>query len=92
MAQRRFGKRWEKGIELRQYRWRTEPDGVLTADADGFQLRVHKPKEVGGHVHFLVLRREAEGEPHSIIGSGSEENVGDAMRAATSMVERYRAT
>ncbi|MHB0728479.1 hypothetical protein [Roseomonas chloroacetimidivorans] len=77
---------------MRQYRWRTEPDGVLTADADGFRLVVHKPKEVGGHVHFLVLRREAKGEPHSIIGSGSEENVRDAMKAAARMVERYRTT
>ncbi|WP_256371413.1 hypothetical protein [Roseomonas sp. TAS13] len=43
-------------------------------------------------MHFLVLRREAKGEPHSMIGSGSEENVRDAMKAAARMVERYRTT
>jgi hypothetical protein len=69
--------------------WRVEPDGVLAAEDDGLRLIVRKPDKAGGAVRFLVLR--TDGEAPTITGSGTVENVGDAMNAAVRMAERLMA-
>lgn len=66
--------------------WRTEPDGVLAAEANDLRLVVQAPEEVGGAVRFLVLRCDSEGQ--TILGSGTEDDVRAAMKAAARMAER----
>ena len=69
--------------------WRTEPEGVLAAEADGFRLVVQAPCRAGGAVRFLVLR--IDGDHHAIVGSGTEESVRGAMDAAVRMAGRLLA-
>ena len=69
--------------------WRTGPDGILAAEADGLRLVVQAPEEVGGAARFLVLRRDGEGD--AVLGSGTEGNVRAAMVAAARMAERILA-
>jgi len=69
--------------------WRTEPEGVLTAEADGLRLVVHAPCRAGGAVRFLVLR--SDGDSDAIVGSGTEESVRGAMDAAVRMAGRLLA-
>ncbi len=69
--------------------WRTEPDGVLAAEADGVRLVVQAPEEAGGTARFLVLRRDGGGE--ALLGSGTEDDMRAAMKAAARMAERFMA-
>lgn len=69
--------------------WRTGPDGVLTAEADGLRLVVRAPSRAGGAARFLVLRIDGGHRP--ILGSGTESSVRDAMAAAVRMAERLLA-
>lgn len=68
--------------------WRTEPDGALAAEADGFRLVVPLPKQVGEQAHFLISHRQGHRELHSLVRSGTEESVHAAMKAAERIVER----
>lgn len=65
--------------------WRTEPNGVLSAEADGLRLVVQAPDNTGGAVRFQVLRRGAEGSLGILVGSGTEDCVHAAMSAAEQM-------
>ena len=68
--------------------WRTDHDGALMTEADGVRLVVPAPKAGSRQVHFLVLRRVAGS--HCILGSGTQENLRDAMDAAMRMAARFR--
>lgn len=68
--------------------WHREPDGVLAAEADGFRLVVQTAEKVDGLVRFLVLRRETKDGQYNILGSGTKEDVGAAMKAAEQMAQR----
>ncbi len=68
--------------------WRTEAAGVLAAESSDLRLIVQAPKEVGGAVRFLVLRRGEAGAPDSILGSGTRNDVLAAMTAAAQVAER----
>lgn len=65
--------------------WRTEPNGVLSAEVDGFRLVVQAPEVLSGSVRFMVLRRE--GEEYALLGSGTEPDVRSAMKMVTQIVE-----
>ena len=65
--------------------WRTEPQGILSADVGGLRLIVQAPERTGGLVRFMVLRRDTLEGSEALVGSGSEETVRDAMTAAERM-------
>jgi hypothetical protein len=66
--------------------WRTEPDGILSAELSGYRLVVQASEQVGGLVHFLILRRGDSDTPEQLIRSGSENDVRAAMTAAEQAV------
>jgi hypothetical protein len=70
--------------------WRTQSTEVFSAENAGFRLVVQGPKEVGGAVRFLVLRRGTAEISDTLIGSGTEETVRAAMAAAVRMAERCK--
>ena len=74
---------------MRHELWRTELNGVLSAETDGLRLVVQAPDNTGGAVRFQVLRRGAEGSPGILVGSGTEDCVHAAMSAAEQMASSY---
>lgn len=68
--------------------WRTEPDGVLAAEAGTCRLVVEAPERPGGSVRFQVLRREGAEGGLVLIGSGHEPDLRRAMKAAAQLADR----
>lgn len=68
--------------------WKTEPNGVLSAEAGNFRLIVQAPEQVGGIVRFQVLRQEIKGSLEILVGSGNEADIITAMTAAEQMADR----
>ena len=67
--------------------WQTEPNNVLSSAAGEFRLIVRR---MDGCARFLVLRcpREATDDPHTLAGSGTEDDVRAAMTGAEEMAAR----
>ena len=72
--------------------WVAEPDGVLATEIDGLRLVVRPPTEIDGFARFMVLRRVDCGAKKlfTLVASGSEDSVREAMRAAERMAGSYR--
>ena len=69
--------------------WRTEADGSVAAEVDGFRLVVRPPERAGGAMRFPVLRQgEGEDGPPALVGSGTEPDLRTAMRMAARMADR----
>jgi len=68
--------------------WRAEPHGILSVEFHGFRLTVQAPAKAGGLVRFMVRRRATCDAHETLVGSGHEENVRDAMTAAERMARR----
>jgi len=68
--------------------WQTEADGTLAAESEEVRLVVPVPRAGSRQVHFLVLCREAGLQV--LLGSGTQENLRDAMDAAMRMAQRFR--
>ena len=66
--------------------WRTEPDGVLTAEVDSYRLVVQAPERTGGSVRFLRLRRDEEEAALALIGSGHESGVAAFIKTALASI------
>ena len=59
--------------------WRSEADGSVAAEVGAYRLLVRPPGDARGPVRFVVLRREGDGGPHALVGSGTEPDVRTAM-------------
>jgi hypothetical protein len=68
--------------------WRTETDGALATEVDGFRLVVPLPMRAGGQVHFLVWQRQGPHKQLRLVRSGTEETVHAAMKSAERIVEQ----
>lgn len=69
-------------------KWRTEPNGELSAEVGNYQLLVQTLNETGGAARFRVLRRGLGMNPGALVSSGIKEDVRGAMAAAEEIAER----
>jgi len=69
--------------------WRTEPEGVLSAEINGLRLVVEAVPEVGGSARFRVLCRGAGERSDDVIDSGIRPGVRAAMAAAEQVARKY---
>lgn len=68
--------------------WIDEAPGVVARDDGDLRLAV---KNVGGLVRYLVLRgANSDDGVECLIGSGTSQDIGAAMRSAESMASRAR--
>jgi len=68
--------------------WRTDPDGVLSAEKSGLLMTVHG-SSLDGMVRFLVLTPDIPGRRAAILrGSGTEDDIRAAKAAAENMAAR----
>jgi CheY-like chemotaxis protein len=67
--------------------WREERGGTFVRETLRFRLQVHWTS-ARTHARFKVLKRDRRG-PATLLGSGTTEGIGHAMRAAEKMAERF---
>jgi hypothetical protein len=67
--------------------WRSDEDGMLRAEAHGFQLVVQRASADAAAMRFRVMRRGRDGA--SLVGSGQADSARVAMKAAVAMAERF---
>jgi hypothetical protein len=71
-----------------QCRWRSEPDGKVSASRGGLLMVVQEPA-AEGFVRFLIFRQRASGQrTPSLIGSGTQTDLTAAKLAAETMAAR----